>query len=402
MGNIVIIGAGQAAGQCIMSLKKIGNENPIVLIGEESHPPYQRPPLSKSYLEGKVGLERVYLKDKEFYEENGVEFLANTLVTKIDRENKKILTSNKKEISYEKLVISTGSRVRKIDIGEKDLNNVFYLRTIDDVNSLKESMKDSKNISIIGAGYIGLEVAAVANSLGMNVSVYEMADRSMNRTVDPEISYYFENLHREKGVAFYFSSQIKAFNGEGSISSIEIEDGTQIDTDILVIGVGILPNQELAEESGLDCDNGIIVDNRGRTSDPSIFSSGDCTNHPNKFLNKRIRLESVQNALEQSKVVASNLVGIDKTYEEIPWFWSDQYDQKLQIVGMPDQHDEIVRRNSEVGFSLFYLKESTIISVTTVNNPREFLICKKLVEKKVKISSDILKDESKDLNELVK
>ena len=402
MGNIVIIGAGQAAGQCIMSLKKMGNENPIVLIGEESHPPYQRPPLSKSYLEGKVGLERVYMKDKEFYKENGVELLANTLVTKIDRENKKILTSNGKEISYEKLVICTGSRVRKIDIGEKDLNNVFYLRTIDDVNSLKEGIKDAKNISIIGAGYIGLEVAAVANGLGMNVSVFEMADRSMNRTVDPEISYYFENLHKEKGVAFYFSSQIREFNGEGSISSIEIEDGTKIDTDILVIGVGILPNQELAEESGLDCDNGIIVDNRGRTSDPSIFSSGDCTNHPNKFLNKRIRLESVQNALEQSKVVAANLVGVDKTYEEIPWFWSDQYDQKLQIVGMPDQYDEIVRRDSQVGFSLFYLKESTIISVTTVNNPREFLICKKLVEKKVKISSDILKDESKDLNELVK
>jgi len=402
MGNIVIIGAGQAAGQCIMSLKKMGNENPIVLIGEESHPPYQRPPLSKSYLEGKVGLERVYMKDKEFYEENGVEFLANTLVTKIDRENNKILTSNEKEISYEKLVICTGSRVRKIDIGKKDLNNVFYLRTIDDVNSLKESIKDSKNISIIGAGYIGLEVAAVANGLGMNVSVFEMADRSMNRTVDPEISYYFENLHKEKGVAFHFNSQIKEFNGEGLISSIKIKDGTQIDTDILVIGIGILPNQELAEESGLDCDNGIIVDNRGKTSDPSIFSCGDCTNHPNKFLNKRIRLESVQNALEQSKVVAANLVGVDKTYEEIPWFWSDQYDQKLQIVGMPDQYDEIVRRDSQVGFSLFYLKESTIISVTTVNNPREFLICKKLVEKKVKISSDILKDESKDLNELVK
>ncbi len=402
MGNIVIIGAGQAAGQCVATLKKLGCTSEIILIGEESHPPYQRPPLSKSFLEGKVGLERVYMKNREFYEENEVEFYSDTLVDEIDREKKIVRTSCGKEIEFEKLVIATGSRARELEIEGNQLGNIYYLRTIDDVEKIKEQMSVSQNLSIIGAGYIGLEVAAVASELGMNVSIFEMAQRSMNRTVDKKISEHFEDLHKTNGVNFYFQSNIEKLQGETSIDGVKLDDGSLIPTDILIIGIGIIPNQELAENAGLDCNNGILVNDKGITSDQSIFACGDCTNHPNKFLNKNIRLESVQNALEQSKVVAANLMGQEKKYEVIPWFWSDQYNQKLQIVGMPEEYDEIVKREYVDGFSIFYLSNKTIISVTTVNNPKEFLICKKLVEKKVKISSDILTNTANDLNELVK
>ena len=402
MSNIVIIGAGQAAGQCVATLKKLGYTNKIILIGEESHPPYQRPPLSKSFLEGKVGLERVYMKNREFYEENEVEFYPNTLVKEIDREEKKVRTSCGKEFEFEKLVIATGSRARELEIEGTQLGNVYYLRTIDDVKKIKEQMSIRQNLSIIGAGYIGLEVAAVANELGMNVSIFEVADRSMNRTVDKKISEHFEDLHKTNGVNFYFQSNIEKLQGETFIEGVKLDDGSLIPADILIIGIGIIPNQELAENAGLDCNNGILVNDKGITSDQSIFACGDCTNHPNKFLNKNVRLESVQNALEQSKVVAANIMGQEEKYEVIPWFWSDQYNQKLQIVGMPEEYDEIVKREYADGFSLFYLSNKTIISVTTINNPKEFLICKKLVEKKVKISSDILTKTANDLNELVK
>ena len=402
MSNIVIIGAGQAAGQCVATLKKLGCTNKIILIGEESHPPYQRPPLSKSFLEGKVGLERVYMKNREFYEENEVEFYPNTLVKEIDREEKKVRTSCGKEFEFKKLVIATGSRARELEIEGIQLGNVYYLRTIDDVEKIKEQMSVCQNLSIIGAGYIGLEVAAVASELGMNVSIFEMADRSMNRTVDKKISEHFEDLHKQNGVNFYFQSNIEKLQGETLIDGVKLDDGSLIPTDILIIGIGIIPNQELAENAGLDCNNGILVNDKGITSDQSIFACGDCTNHPNKFLNKNVRLESVQNALEQSKVVAANIMDQEEKYEVIPWFWSDQYNQKLQIVGMPEEYDEIVKREYADGFSLFYLSNKTIISVTTINNPKEFLICKKLVEKKVKISSDILTKTANDLNELVK
>ena len=402
MGNIVIIGAGQAAGQCVATLIKHGCTSKIILIGDESHPPYQRPPLSKSFLAGKVGLERVYMKNKEFYEENEVEFYSNTCVDEIDREEKKVTTSCGKEIRFEKLVIATGSRARELEIEGKQLGNIYYLRTIDDVEKIKDQMSVSQNLSIVGAGYIGLEVAAVASELGMNVSIFEMAERSMNRTVDQKISEHFEQLHKTKGVNFYFQSNIDKLQGETVIDGVKLDNGSLIPTDILIIGIGIIPNQELAENAGLDCNNGILVNDKGITSDQSIFACGDCTNHPNKFLNKNLRLESVQNALEQSKVVAANIMGQEEKYEVIPWFWSDQYNQKLQIVGMPEEYDEIVKREYADGFSLFYLSNKTIISVTTINNPKEFLICKKLVEKKVKISSDILTKTANDLNELVK
>ena len=267
------------------TLKKLGYTNKIILIGEESHPPYQRPPLSKSFLEGKVGLERVYMKNREFYEENEVEFYPNTLVKEIDREEKKVRTSCGKEFEFEKLVIATGSRARELEIEGTQLGNVYYLRTIDDVEKIKEQMSVCQNLSIIGAGYIGLEVAAVANELGMNVSIFEVAERSMNRTVNKKISEHFENLHKNKGVNFYFQSNIEKLQGETCIDGVKLDDGSLIPTDILIIGIGIIPNQELAENAGLDCNNGILVNDKGITSDQSIFACGDCTNHPNKFLN---------------------------------------------------------------------------------------------------------------------
>ena len=404
MNDLVIVGAGQSAAQCIMTLKRNGFEKPIILIGEENHLPYQRPPLSKDFLSEEVGLERVYMKSQDFYDQNNVTVNKSTSVLTIEREDKTISLSDGKILSYQNLVLATGSRVRRLKVKGSDLNNIQYLRTIDNSDAIKEGFKRDKKIVIIGAGYIGLEVAAVAVKKRMKVTVIEMANRVMNRTVDPIISGHFDELHRENGVEIILNSTLEKFEGEKDVKAVVCKDGTKIEADLVVVGVGIQPNQEVAESAGLKCSNGILVDEFCRTEDPHIFACGDCTNHPNFHLNKNIRLESVHNALEQAKTVALSLLGKPEKYDQVPWFWSDQYDQRLQIVGISGDHDEIVTRGSLKGgsFMLFYLKEGELIAADSINNPKDFLISKKLVANKLKISSDVLSDQSVDLKELIK
>ncbi len=403
MNEIVVIGSGQAAIQTVMSLKRNEFTGSIKVIGEEDHLPYQRPPLSKDFLLEEYKPERVSLKKKEFYEENGVDLILGKRAESIDTILKEITLSDENKIRYDQLIIATGSRVRKLNVPGSDKKGIYYLRDLDDANALKQRLKKNKKMVIVGAGYIGLEVASVAASLGVEVTVIEMANRVMNRTVDPMISSYYQKLHESHGVKIHLDNGLKAFEGGDSVNAVLCSDGLMLEADLVVIGAGVLPNQEIAIEAGLECNNGIMVNEFGETSTAHVYACGDCTNHPNKGLNTRLRLESVHNAMEQSKTVANTIMGNKEPYDQVPWFWSDQYDHKLQLVGISGDHDEVVMRGleSEQKFLLFYLKNSELIAVNAINSSKEFLICRKLVANKVKISSDVIKDQSVNLNDLL-
>ena len=403
MEHLVIVGAGQSAIQCITSLRKEDYPGLITLVGEEEHLPYQRPPLSKGFLEDTVSNERLYFKKLEFFVENKVQLKLGTKAEEIDIENNNIHLSDNTKLSFDKLVFATGSSVRKLDFPGKDLNSIYYLRGLDDALSIKKDLQTRQNIVVVGAGYIGLEVAAIAAKQNKSVTVIEMADRVMNRTVDPQISDYYLKLHQKNGVTFKFNTSLKEIVGASNPEKVICSDGTEVKADMVIIGAGIMPNVELAENAGLSCDNGIIVNEFGKTDHANIYACGDCTNHPNKLLNKKIRLESVHNAMEQSKTVASSIINKSIEYNQIPWFWSDQYDHKLQIVGLSGEHDKVIMRGdmSEAKFMLFYTKDEKLIAVDAVNNSKEFLICKKLVANKVTIKADEISNPDTNLNDLI-
>ena len=403
MENLVIVGAGQSAIQCITSLRKEDYPGLITLVGEEEHLPYQRPPLSKGFLEDTVSNERLYFKKLEFFIENKVQLKLGTKAEEIDIENNNIHLSDNTKLSFDKLVFATGSSVRKLDFPGKDLNSIHYLRGLDDALSIKKDLQTRQNIVVVGAGYIGLEVAAIAAKQNKSVTVIEMADRVMNRTVDPQISDYYLNLHQKNGVTFKFNTSLQEIIGTNNPEKVVCSDGSEVAADMVVIGAGIMPNVELAENAGLSCDNGIVVNEFGKTDHADIYACGDCTNHPNKLLNKKIRLESVHNAMEQSKTVASSIINKSLAYNQIPWFWSDQYDHKLQIVGLSGDHDKVIMRGdmSEAKFMLFYTKDEKLIAVDAVNNSKEFLICKKLVANKVTIKPDEISNPATNLNDLI-
>jgi 3-phenylpropionate/trans-cinnamate dioxygenase ferredoxin reductase subunit len=403
MNEIVVIGSGQAAAQVVVSLKRNEFPGSIKIIGEEDHLPYQRPPLSKDFLLGEYKAERASLKKIEFYEENEIDLILSTRAESINTHHKEITLDDESIINYDRLILATGSRVRKLNVPGSEKTGIYYLRDLDDANALKKQLKKSNKMVVVGAGYIGLEVASVATSLGIEVSVIEMANRVMNRTVDPVISSYYQKLHESHGVKIYLDNGLKEFEGNDSVTTVLCSDGLRLEADIVVVGAGVIPNQEIAIEAGLECDNGIMVNEFGETSDKHVYACGDCTNHPNKSLNTRLRLESVHNAMEQSKTVANTIMGNRDPYDQIPWFWSDQYNHKLQLVGISGEHDEVIMRGleSEQKFLLFYLKKSELIAVNAINSSKEFLICRKLVANKVKISSDVIKDQSVNLNNLL-
>lgn len=400
----VILGAGHAAGQLAQSLRGNGFEGRIVMIGEEPYVPYQRPPLSKKFLSGDLPVERVYFKPPEFYNKAEVELLLNCRVDRIDRENRQLHLGDGQTVNYDKLAIATGSRVRELPVPGAELPGVFYLRTIDDVDSIRNYLKPGGKLVIVGGGYIGLEVAAVMVSRGLDVTVIEMAPVVMARVVDRQVSEFFADVHRKAGVKIENGLAVEGFEGDGKVERVLCPGGKSFDADAVIIGVGIVPNVELAEEAGLACDNGIIVDEYARTADPVIFAAGDCTNHPNKLLDRRLRLESVHNALEQAKTAAAAMCGKLVEYNQIPWFWSDQYDLKLQIVGLTGDHDQVVIRGDMAAraFAAFYIKGDRIIAVDAINSPREFMASKALVANKTPVDLDRLADPEASIMEVAK
>lgn len=390
----VIAGAGHAAGQVVATLKQLKYAGQIVLVGDEDYLPYQRPPLSKKFLAGAMPAERLHFKPASFYDEPNIEIRLRTRITTIDRDNKSVHTEGGERISYDKLVLALGSRARRLRIDGADLAGVHYLRSIADVDDIRSELNHYRRTVIIGAGYIGLEVAAVMQQQGLDVTVVELADRVMSRVVSPEISDFYQIEHTNQGVKLRLSTGVSAFRGDKRIASVEITNGEQIPADFVVVGIGIVANTELAASAGLTVDNGIVVNDQCETSDTAVYAVGDCTVHPNAIYNRQLRLESVHNALEQAKTAAANICGKETHYSQVPWFWSDQYDLKLQIAGLSEGYDEIVIRGNPAdrSFACLYLKNGQLIATDAVNAPREFVQSKGLIASHAKIDPARLAD----------
>jgi 3-phenylpropionate/trans-cinnamate dioxygenase ferredoxin reductase subunit len=400
--KIVIAGAGHAAGQIITTLRQQKFEGQIVLIGDEPYLPYQRPPLSKKFLAGEMPAERLYVKPESFYEDPRIDLRLETTVTAIDREAKTVKIEDGDDIAYDKLVLSLGSRARTLPVEGADLQRVHYLRSIADVESIRAELDIGRRLVIIGAGYIGLEVAAVARTLGLEVTVVEMADRVMSRVVSPEISDFYQIEHTNHGVKLRLSTTVVALHGKKRVKCVETGEGEEIPAEFVIIGVGILPNTEIAEQAGLDVNDGIVVNDRCQTSDPDIYAAGDCTSHPNDIYGRRLRLESVHNAVEQAKTAASNLCGKETRYSQVPWFWSDQYDLKLQIAGLSEGYDDVVIRGNPAdrSFACVYLRAGRLIAIDAVNAPRDFVHSKALIAARMLVSADKLADSGTLLKDL--
>ena len=381
--NTIIIGAGQAGLQTIISLRQGGYDGDITLIGDEAFLPYQRPPLSKAYLSGKMERERLFLKPDDFFTDNNVTLYLETRVETIDRTDKSVTMADGATLSYDKLVFATGSRPRLLDLPGRALGNIFDLRGMADIDAMQPHFIAGKRLVVIGGGYIGLEAAAVAADMGLSVTVLEAAPRLLARVAEPEISDFYDRIHKDHNVTITTDSRIEGFAGDDTVSGVTMADGSVIKADLVITGIGILPNIEIADAAGLDIENGIVVNDLGQTSDPDIFAAGDCTFHPNNVLGRTLRLESVPNAIEQGKAVASAICGAPKPYHQVPWFWSDQYDIKLQIAGVPLEVDKKVLRGDDTGnsFAWFYFTGDKLTGVTAVNRPAEFMAGRMLIEK---------------------
>ena len=401
-GTTVIVGAGQAGGQTAISLRQAGYEGRVIVCGAEPAPPYQRPPLSKKYLSGELARERVFLRPENFYSRNDIELRLGNAVRAIDPDRRTVTLADGDSIKFTDLVIATGSRPRRLDVPGANLGNVFYLRTLEDVEAIRAELTAGRRLAVVGGGYIGLEVASTAKGLGLEVCVIEAADRLLGRVTAPEMSDYYARACRARDVNVRLSASVGAFEGDGKVEGVRC--GTEIiPADLVVIGIGVVPDVELAKSAGLPCDDGIVVDERCATSAGHVYAAGDCTRHPNPVLGRTLRLESVQNAIEQAKIAAANIAGNPSRYVQVPWFWSDQFNLKLQMVGISDGYDTIVQRGSMDAddFAMFYFKEGILIAVDAVNRPREFMACRKLVPERPRIDPAKLADESIPMQEMV-
>jgi 3-phenylpropionate/trans-cinnamate dioxygenase ferredoxin reductase subunit len=400
--HLVIVGGGQAAAQAVQSLRQQSYSGAITLVCDEPYPPYQRPPLSKKYFAGELARERLFLRPAAFYAEKGVALEQNARVAELDAAARRLRLRDGRTLPYDRLLLATGSRVRGLDVPGAALPGVHYLRTIADVDAITAALAPGARVLLVGAGYIGLEVAAVARHRGFDVTVLEAADRVMSRTVSAEISAFYEACHRAAGVVIHCGAAVKALHGTARVTSVETVDGRTFPCDVLIVGIGIVPNVELAAAVGLECSNGIVVDEHARTADPHIVAAGDCTSHPHPLLGRRVRLESVPNAIHQAKVAAATLLGEPMAYSEVPWFWSDQYDLKLQIAGLSTGYDEVVLRGDPAArsFAAFYLRGGELLAVDAVNSPREFIAGKKLVANRARIAREVLRDAAVDLTPL--
>lgn len=379
MTAIVIIGAGQAGAALAAKLRALGHDGTITMIGEEPAPPYQRPPLSKAYLLGEMELERLYLRAPSFWDDQNITLKLGAPVTSIDRTARTVRVGGE-TIAYDHLALTTGSQPRRLPaaIGGA-LKGVYTVRSLADVDAMAPEFRAGRNLLVIGGGYIGLEAAAVGAKLGLNVTVVEMAPRILQRVAAPETSDYFRKEHAAHGVKILENTGLDRLLGEGHVTGAKLSDGTEIAVDFAVVGVGITPSTLLAEEAGLEIENGIRTDQFGRTSDPHIWSAGDCASFPHK--GGRIRLESVGNAIDQAEIVAENILGRGQAYDAKPWFWSDQYEVKLQIAGLNTGYDRIVTRAAEEGgVSYWYYKGDTLLAVDAMNDARSYMIGKRLID----------------------
>jgi len=400
----IIIGASHAAAQLAPTLRQQGWTGSISMISNEYALPYHRPPLSKDYLAGTKTTEQILIRPATVYKKCAVGITLGVTAAAIDRANKQLLLEDGVALDYDKLVLTTGARVRKIDIPGVDLNGVFYLRDLNDAQQIKISTGASKRAVIIGGGYIGLETASALRKIGMQVTVLEAMPRILQRVTAPEVAAFYSRIHGEEGVEIVAGVQAVSISGDKQVESVQCHDGTEYEADVVIIGVGVIPNTELAEEAGLKIDNGIVVDEYARTSDKDILAAGDCTSHYNPIYQRHLRLESVQNALDQASVAANTICGNLKPYSALPWFWSDQYDLKLQIAGLSQGYTDVVVRgdiDASRSFAAFYMREGKLLAVDAVNRPQEFMFGKKLIMQGNQLDPGQLADESLSLKTLL-
>ena len=402
-GRLVIVGAGQAGFALAARLRALKDERPITLIGSEDAPPYQRPPLSKKYLLGEMTFDRLTFRPESWYAENRVELRLSTYVEEIDRTAKTLRTQDGSVLAYDTLALATGATPRTLPtaIGG-DLDGVFTVRDKRDADLLSTEMRAGRRLLIIGGGYIGLEAAAVARHLGVEVTLIEMADRILQRVAAKETADAMRAIHLSHGAVIREGTGLVRLVGEGGkVRAAQLSDGTVIDVDFVIVGIGVMPNDRLAQESGIEVANGVIVDEFGRTSDPSVFAMGDCAMLP--WRGKRIRLESVQNAVDQAEAVAAVLAGGDAPYDPKPWFWSDQYDIKLQIAGFNLGYDETLVRPGmrEGSLSIWYFREGEFIAVDAINDAKAYVTGKKMLESGLAPDRRILADPAADLKLLL-
>lgn len=376
---IVIIGAGQCGLKAAETLRQQGYNGDLVLIGDEPHAPYQRPPLSKAFLKGEIGIERLMLKGPDFYGKLNIEALLSQRAVEIDAEQQKVMMQDGRKIAYGQLLLATGTRSRRIEVPGLDLPGVFSMRTIADVEAMTAAMKPGMKIAIIGGGYIGLEVAAALRSFNYEVTVIEGAERLLQRVVCPQMSAYFHQLHSDHGVDVHVASRFEAIEGRGQAERVRLADGTAIEADMVLMAVGAEPVSDLAEAAGLRINNGIETDRQCRTSLPHIYAAGDCASfHSNRY-QRHIRLESVQNAIDQGKHAANALLGVEDDYDPVPWFWSDQFDTKLQIAGLSQGYDRVEMQGSEAenSFAIRYYAGDHLLCVDAVNLPRAHMMARR-------------------------
>lgn len=395
--RVVILGAGHGGGSVAAFLRQYGFEGRIVLIGEEPLPPYQRPPLSKAWLKGEATAESLALKPLSFYGENNIDLRLGVQAVAINRETKMVSLSEGEPVAYDVLVLAMGARARRLTIPGADLTGVMELRTAADAEQLKEALGAGRTLAVVGGGYVGLEAAASARALGANAVIIEREHRVLARVACEPLSTFFQSYHAARGVQFELSAGVEAFVGDrGKVTGVKLADGRTLACDAVLVGVGAIPNDEMAMAAGLTCANGVVVDLSARTSDASIFAVGDLTQRPLPLYGRSVRLESVPNALEQAKAVACTVTGRPLPPPEVPWFWSDQFDLKLQIAGMPFDADEIIIRGDPqtAKFAVFHLKAGAIQAVEAVNAAPEFMAGKQLVASQKPVARDKLVDMS--------
>ncbi len=401
--RIIIIGAGQAGAQAATSLRLEGFDGSITVVGEEPALPYQRPPLSKAYLQGNLAKERLYLKPDAFYQKTKIELRSGARVLSIDRLAKTIELEGGEALPYDKMLIATGAPPRRLKAPGAALKGVAYLRSIADADALRPRLEKTIRLVVVGAGYIGLEVAASARKAGLAVTVLEMEDRVLKRVAGPEISAFFEDLHRRHGVDMRLGVRLGSFEGVNALESVKLENGERIACKLALVGIGAEPATRLAKAAGLDVDNGILVNEFACTSDPAIWAAGDCSNHPSVLFDRRVRLESVPNAIDQAKVAAANMVGRHVVYDAVPWFWSDQYDVKLQTAGLAEGAEETVLRGDpdDQRFACWSLKGGRLLAVDCINDPASFVIGKRLIAARAQPCVKTLADPAVDLKSLL-
>ncbi|MGK0374519.1 MAG: 3-phenylpropionate/trans-cinnamate dioxygenase ferredoxin reductase subunit [Arenicella sp.] len=401
--EVVIVGASHAAAEAIASLRKFGWSGGITLIGDELELPYQRPPLSKGYYKGEVGAEKLLIRPASFYQKNDVKLMLGRRVEAINREIKTVSLEAGEQVAYQHLILATGTRARQLPIEGADLDCINYLRTKHDVDVIQSQLTAGSKLLIVGAGYIGLEVAASAVRQGLEVIVFEAMDRVLARVTSPQVSEFYQQLHKEEGVEIRLNSALQRFEKTNNGCYAITADSETIPFDAAVVGIGVVANTELADDAGLACENGILVNQFTQTDDHSIFAIGDCSNHHNILYDRRIRLESVPNAVEQAKVAAAKICGQDTIYNQLPWFWSDQYEVKLQTAGLFQDHDQVVTRGDANNrkFAAFYLKNGVLIAVDALNSPAEFMLSKKIILQQLSPSPEKLADPDVSLKEFL-